>query len=192
MVTTPPSKRLDSQGQSTDYDVSASLSHVGRVICSVQLETQSSKDDVIVVDDTVKTDSNWRLSRPNSGQVTKAHSFTTHSPVQECLLLSSGSLDSSASKILRAEKQSKFLRSASGPAQPMTPQMLHQRISALISANTAILDTPMADPPRPKRLSRQNSENKEYTQPRLKDYTQPRLLLTKLDTKRQLLAVPAL
>ena len=40
----------------------------------------------------------------------------------------------------------------------MTPEMLKERITQLISANQAIVDTPMADPPRAKRLSRQNSE----------------------------------
>ncbi|KAL5015368.1 hypothetical protein ScPMuIL_009638 [Solemya velum] len=41
----------------------------------------------------------------------------------------------------------------------ITPEMLKERIQQLISANAAIVDTPMADPPRPKRLSRQNSES---------------------------------
>ena len=40
----------------------------------------------------------------------------------------------------------------------VTPEMLERRISQVISANAAIIDTPMADAPRPKRLSRQNSE----------------------------------
>lgn len=40
----------------------------------------------------------------------------------------------------------------------LTNEMLKERIQQLISENAAIVDTPMADPPRHKRLSRQNSE----------------------------------
>lgn len=39
----------------------------------------------------------------------------------------------------------------------LTPEMLHERITQLISSNAAIVDTPMADAPRPKRVSRHNS-----------------------------------
>ncbi|XP_064651970.1 uncharacterized protein LOC135502795 [Lineus longissimus] len=178
----PPARRLDSQGQSTDSDCAAALSvaglYTGRV--SMQSEAPSTKHDevVIITDIQDKTaSSNWQLQRPNVGQITKSHSFTMHQGEDEKLLFSSGSFDSAAAGISRAEKQSKFLlRSASEPSKSMTPEMLNQRISALISANDAVLSTPMADPPRPKRLSRQNSENKEYTQPRLllqQGYQQP-------------------
>ena len=40
---------------------------------------------------------------------------------------------------------------------PVTPEVISDRISQLISANARILDTPMVDAPRPKRVSRQNS-----------------------------------
>ena len=47
----------------------------------------------------------------------------------------------------------------------MTPEMVGERISQLISNNAALLDImPMADAPRPKRMSRQNSEVKEPSQ----------------------------
>ena len=41
----------------------------------------------------------------------------------------------------------------------LTPEMLQQRIAELINKNQAIVNTPMADAPRPKRMSRQQSEN---------------------------------
>jgi hypothetical protein len=174
-----PVKRLDSQGQSTDSDCALALSapalYQGRIV-SLQTEAAASSDDVVIISDIDESKKDWRFQRPNSGQIMKAHSFTMHSAESERLLLSSGSFDSSAAEISRAEKQSKLMRSASEPSKSMTPEMLHQRISALISANDAVLSTPMADPPRPKRLSRQNSENKEYTQPRLllqQGYQQP-------------------
>ncbi len=44
------------------------------------------------------------------------------------------------------------------PKNPVTPEMLSDRITQLITANAAIIDMPMADAPRPKRMSRQNSE----------------------------------
>ena len=40
----------------------------------------------------------------------------------------------------------------------LTPEMLTARISELITKNQAIVNTPMADAPRPKRMSRQSSE----------------------------------
>ena len=43
------------------------------------------------------------------------------------------------------------------PRPSLTPEMLHERITQLISSNAAIVDTPMADAPRPKRVSRHNS-----------------------------------
>ncbi|XP_021360307.1 uncharacterized protein LOC110454878 isoform X2 [Mizuhopecten yessoensis] len=49
-------------------------------------------------------------------------------------------------------------RSAGVESKEFTPEMLSERIQKLISANAAIVSTPMADPPRHKRISRQNSE----------------------------------
>ena len=46
----------------------------------------------------------------------------------------------------------------------MTPEMLRERITQLITDNAAIIDMPMADAPRPKRMSRQNSEVSAYRQ----------------------------
>lgn len=42
--------------------------------------------------------------------------------------------------------------------QSIRPEIIRERITQLISENQAIVDTPMAEPPRAKRLSRQNSE----------------------------------
>ena len=56
------------------------------------------------------------------------------------------------------------IRSASiGDPRNMTPEQLKDRISWLISNNAAIVDTPMAEAPRPKRVSRQTSENLHVT-----------------------------
>ncbi|XP_060084028.1 uncharacterized protein LOC132563285 [Ylistrum balloti] len=49
-------------------------------------------------------------------------------------------------------------RSAGVESKGFTSEMLSERIQKLISANAAIVSTPMADPPRHKRISRQNSE----------------------------------
>ena len=42
---------------------------------------------------------------------------------------------------------------------PITPDIVRDRINQLINQNAAIMEMPKADAPRPKRMSRQNSEN---------------------------------
>ncbi|XP_074657244.1 uncharacterized protein LOC141910405 [Tubulanus polymorphus] len=56
---------------------------------------------------------------------------------------------------------SKSMETTATTTTMITPsELLSKRINYLIDKNSAILDTPMADRPRPKRLSRQNSEVK--------------------------------
>ena len=62
----------------------------------------------------------------------------------------------------------------------LTPEALRDRISMLISVNSQIVDTPMADAPRPKRVSRQNSEpaSKTYTPTSMKQLLSSQLSTT--------------
>nr|KAG5691030.1 hypothetical protein BaRGS_021241 [Batillaria attramentaria] len=94
-----------------------------------------------------------------SGRMTGTEVKVTSASVSGGLAPSGQSLGSFSSR-LTPRMPPLLSRSVSADTKTFTTEMLKERIQQLISANAAIVDMPMADPPRTKgRFSRQNSDS---------------------------------